>query len=497
MVMNTRKKNKYYNNSKSRKRKQGGADEFATMNCSPLVETVGTINNKSCLTEDVINIIKAEYNKDHPKNPIRSNDKNELWYELKSRLTQCQREDCWLNEIDNKDVRHALDEFIFAPDSPPEWDKNPDEWLSNYDILDVLAQYEKAYPFFRFIGPTPIDFDTRPKEMNGNCVWEELCNFSLKRQLDNGKTKIGVVFNLDKHNESGSHWVSLFVDIDNHFIFYFDSAGDKVPSEIQQLVDRILEQCKELSISMKFIDNKTRHQYENTECGIYALYFITTLLTEKTSDGKLLKTNKDKFAHFSKDRISDSYVFKLRKNKFFNGGSSTTPLTTPENKLGPIKNNNSVEYNIQTFYDKKNKNLPFAETIVTRDGNTSTFDKTVDYNLRRLFDIADIDNMINNRLEYIRDLKRKFRKENSKNKDIAKYLTNSEYKKQYDQEYEKKEKEHLDEKLKDYDKENKINDINELYPVYNKNNTIIPISRSINRGLLGGKKSRKNKLPLK
>ena len=35
--------------------------------------------------------------------------------------------------------------------------------------------------------------------------------------------KIGVIFNLDKHDQSGSHWVAMFIDLENKFFFYFDS----------------------------------------------------------------------------------------------------------------------------------------------------------------------------------------------------------------------------------------------------------------------------------
>ena len=75
----------------------------------------------------------------------------------------------------------------FAPESPPEWKKNPNEWLSSIDIIDVMKQYEKAYKCFDFIGPSPIDFDTR--KLYGECVWNELCNFNIADQLKNGKTK--------------------------------------------------------------------------------------------------------------------------------------------------------------------------------------------------------------------------------------------------------------------------------------------------------------------
>lgn len=102
-------------------------------------------------------------------------------------------------------------EDSFAPVSPPEWKKNPHEWLSSIDINDVMKQYEKAYNSFDFIGPSPIDFDTR--KMYGECVWDELCNFNLKEQIKNGKTKIGIIFNTDPHNKSGQHWISMFINI--------------------------------------------------------------------------------------------------------------------------------------------------------------------------------------------------------------------------------------------------------------------------------------------
>ena len=48
----------------------------------------------------------------------------------------------------------------FTPYKPTEWEKNPVEWLSNFDILNVLKQYEEKYSDFKFIGPTPIDFNS-------------------------------------------------------------------------------------------------------------------------------------------------------------------------------------------------------------------------------------------------------------------------------------------------------------------------------------------------
>ena len=51
------------------------------------------------------------------------------------------------------------------------------------------------------------------------CVWDDLCNFSLNKYINKKIDKIGVIFNLAKQGEEGTHWVSLFLDIKNKYIF--------------------------------------------------------------------------------------------------------------------------------------------------------------------------------------------------------------------------------------------------------------------------------------
>ena len=62
-----------------------------------------------------------------------------------------------------------------------------------------MKQYEKTYKCFEFIGPSPIDYDKHIAY--GECVWEELCEFSLAKTISEGTTKIGIIFNLDPHNK--------------------------------------------------------------------------------------------------------------------------------------------------------------------------------------------------------------------------------------------------------------------------------------------------------
>ena len=243
---------------------------------------------------------------------------------MRNRLSNCDKEDCWLSEIQNNELRKKIDDYVFSPDSPPRWDDNSNEentWLYSDDFLKIFYQYEKRYKCFKFIGPSAIDFDKKPTSFNGQCVENDLCNFSLKDQLENKITKIGIVFNLDKHDEDGSHWVSMFINIKQGFIFYFESQiiNDKkedVPSEVSIFKDRIIKQGKELQnpIDFTFYTTNKLHQHGNTECGMYSLYFIITLLTEKINNKhvpfeKLLKL-------FRKKRIPDKYINEYRKIYF-------------------------------------------------------------------------------------------------------------------------------------------------------------------------------------
>jgi Ulp1 protease family, C-terminal catalytic domain len=293
---------------------KGGAKP-KTMNCNPGVKGK-TPNSETCLTTDALEKLKLAYNKENPANKIESAEPTQIWADLKDRMTTCKREDCWLNVIKDPKQREELDDQLFAPDMPKEWKHKPNTWLSNFDIMAVLEQYEKSHEHFKMIGPTPIDFDEKPSDKGGKCVWQDLCTFSLKHCLDEKKTKIGIIFNLDKHDQEGSHWISLFIDLDEWFMFFLDSAGETMPNEVKKLVKRIVKEGKGLGKKFKVYQNHPlEHQMGNTECGVYSLFFIITMLTGE-ADGKKLTTLQDKVSFFKKTRIPDKYIQKYRKVYF-------------------------------------------------------------------------------------------------------------------------------------------------------------------------------------
>lgn len=246
------------------------------LNCSPTQKQ----SDFTCYDDNEIVKIRDMWNDRNPENKIDETNKKKIWIALMKRMKNvCDNEMCWLKQkfIDSN-ISTKLMKNNFAPQSPKSWKKNPNEWLSNFDLKAVMKQYEKKYKDFSFIGPSPIDFDTTE---NNRCVWDDLCTFNLKSYVDRGKTKIGIIFNTDPHDRDGSHWISLFINVPEKYVYFFNSTGEEIPPEIDALVKRILEQSKKMGKGkeLKFKQNAPKqHQRGGTECGMYSLYFIINIL---------------------------------------------------------------------------------------------------------------------------------------------------------------------------------------------------------------------------
>ena len=268
--------------------------------CSPSKEL-----DYTCYSRESLLKLRDLWNARHPDAKIKSKDSKGIWKALRRLMENvCEKESCWLRQ---NFAKHGLDNelklYTFAPLAPNEWKKNKNEWLSSIDIEKVMRQYEHTDPQFAFLGPSPIDFDS--KMLYGECVWEDLCHFNLEDMLKKHKTKYGIVFNLDEHWKDGSHWVSMFIDVPTKQICYFDSGGDDVPIEVCKLKDKIQHQGKRLHIDFKFHKNYPfEHQMHDSECGIYCIYFIAEMLKNP------------KFDRFKKKRITDKEMEKYRNIYF-------------------------------------------------------------------------------------------------------------------------------------------------------------------------------------
>ncbi len=176
-----------------------------------------------------------------------------------------------LGMLDNT-FREELEKKYFRPKAPGEWDNDPDAWLDNHSIEAVLKQYEEIDPTFMSMGAVPIDF-AAPNPYNGSndkCLLPEFCKLNLKELEQKGKSGVGMVFNLDPHFKDGSHWVALYVDVEQPGVYYFDSYGIKPPRQIRLLMETLWSQDKRCKLAY----NGRRFQYSKSECGMYAMFFI-------------------------------------------------------------------------------------------------------------------------------------------------------------------------------------------------------------------------------
>lgn len=235
--------------------------------------------------------LKTFWNIRFPNSLILSNEPREIHHQLQTKLSGiCQDDEmCWL-ENNQLSLGKSVSEETrnsFAPIAPSSWSNNPNEWLSNFDIKKVMKQYEKTYPCFEFIGPTSIDFNV--VLYNTKCVSDDLCRFSLSKYIQRKKTKIGIIYNTDPHDEDGEHWISMFIDIKKKQITYFDSVGNKLPNEIQNLITKIKEQGKQMNIDFEIVTiDHIEHQLKDSECGVYSLFFIINLLEDNIDNKYLL-----------------------------------------------------------------------------------------------------------------------------------------------------------------------------------------------------------------
>ena len=258
---------------------------FVKGHCSPSKDNNKTV---SCLNYEILKKIAETLNNFDYGIKIYKGKKalhNEISKKIRNE-TSCKTEACWKSLRIIKDELSDHDKEVFEdsfrPDMPKEWKDKPNTWLSTIDINKVMEQYEDAYPKFQYLGANPIDFDKKITE--NKCVSNELCNIDIKSIKKDGKDFLGMVFNTDPHNQSGEHWFSLYIDLkgvnikDEPYIYYFDSLALKPKEEVVDFVKRVQEQCLNINKDIQFLYNDIKHQHKNTECGVYCLHFLVSML---------------------------------------------------------------------------------------------------------------------------------------------------------------------------------------------------------------------------
>jgi hypothetical protein len=238
--------------------------------------------------KELLDNFRKVYNSEHQD---KIKDSDDVWTELKHKLhSKCKtgRVECIVAHLMNK------------PKAPQSWIVNPTEWLSSIDIENVEKEYMKLFKKYKFLGCIPIDFDLKSK--TGKCLVNFLCSLKIKDLISQGFYQYGIVFNTDKHDGPGQHWFALYCDIRPELeygrVTYFDSYANKPESEIKVLMSRWKTEIDSLNLFKKPMElsrNTTKHQFKDSECGMYSLYFHHCCLLEIPMDERIPDDVMNKF----------------------------------------------------------------------------------------------------------------------------------------------------------------------------------------------------------
>lgn len=198
----------------------------------------------------------------------------------------------------SQEEKQRLAQKWLRPEMPADWKKDPDMWLDSNNIRDVMKQYEEYDSSFKFLGPYPIDFASAdPNSKNKEeCLIDEICELDLDKEELKGKTKIGIIYNLDPHYKNGSHWVASFINVKTNECYYFDSYGMKPPKQIYKFMQWLTLQ----EPTMKLGWNGRRFQHSDSECGMYSMYFLDRMIAGED------------FLTFCRRAPPDSFMLDLR-----------------------------------------------------------------------------------------------------------------------------------------------------------------------------------------
>jgi Ulp1 protease family, C-terminal catalytic domain len=285
--------------------------------CAPGIEGIG----ESCYKLSDLQIIAQAYNDKHTnaisESIINAGNFQELYNIIDEKMKTCNgKEVCFSEKVGLSD---DFVKNIFKPIGPVN-----NEWLSNIDIANVMEQYERCFKNFTFYGPCSSDLhlqsvkrlfefpDTFDDMIHGIKIHDSE-NIKKNKTSEPEKSLIGIIFNTDPHNKGGAHWVTLVISIIKNTVFfdYFDSVGKMPNDNIAKSIVELIEKCIKYYSSngeekdIHFRVNRTQHQSENSECGVYSIIHILKML------------NNEKWENIVKNVITDKEIQKLRATLLF------------------------------------------------------------------------------------------------------------------------------------------------------------------------------------
>ena len=147
--------------------------------------------------------------------------------------------------------------------------------LTNTEIEKIMSRYKN------FLGVSPVNTGYKLLHM--------------VKPKSNG----GMIYNLDKEGERGSHWVALYWDAKGNkpSICYYDSFGRDIPNEIEgdiKQIVKILDCDKHMKLK---INRKVNQDKKSVSCGYLCCLFLMDLFrgkSFKSATGFNVKQNEDR-----------------------------------------------------------------------------------------------------------------------------------------------------------------------------------------------------------
>ena len=260
----------------------GGLEE-PTIFDRPITECSHNIDGIICLDENGINEIKKKLKLD-----INMPDEKVIKKAIEE--TSCDGQLCV-----SKVLKLKNQEENFKPFGPTD----KDTWFSNFNIDQVLSQFEKKYPFAKHIKFQMRDFEKYDTELS---------NLDIIKEYNKNKTCFCVVLNDDYTRGRGTHWTSIFIDMRKKpfTIEHFNSSGAGPKNEFREWMwkqkHKLDKQFSDKDEISKVIEvSKIAHQQDSSSCGPYSVFYIISRLENVP------------YEYFLKIKIDDKNMHKLRE----------------------------------------------------------------------------------------------------------------------------------------------------------------------------------------
>lgn len=159
--------------------------------------------------------------------------------------------------------------------------RNTTELLSNHMIDNILQKW--ALNANSLFGKSFYSLPCQSRDFNryNNDVYDLDLNTLLAHDA------FAVVFNTDVHTGPGLHWICVFINTKSKEIAFFNSSSNPPPLTIDSwMTDLKFKLKNRYNLDYTVTNNviTTPVQFSQTECGVWCLLFIHSMLLDYTFD---------------------------------------------------------------------------------------------------------------------------------------------------------------------------------------------------------------------